>query len=178
MAKHSTSNIQTALKNRKQGAVITFSQVWNVSFHESIIFRALPVSSIDTALSLPKTRIICGHIRAKLELWLSWIWKGLGCRHGLFCCVFVGRSPCWFLQKERDTAVSAEGGSALSRRRKGNCFENDDALQTQWGKTKNMPSARQVLIGYHKEPACMVPFYFNRIMCLQLWVAVNRPMYK
>lgn len=42
MPKHSTSNIQTALKNRKQGEAITFSQVWNVSFHESIIFRALP----------------------------------------------------------------------------------------------------------------------------------------
>lgn len=105
MPQHSTSYIQTALKNRKQGEAITFSQVWNVSFHESIIFRTLPVSSTDTALGLPKTWIIHSHISEELEPWLSWIWKDLGCGRGLFCRVFVGGSPCLFLQNEWDMTV-------------------------------------------------------------------------
>lgn len=168
MPKHSTSNIQTALKNRIQGEAITFSQVWNVSFHESIIFRALPVSSTDTALGLPKTWIICKHIREELQPWLSWIWKSLGCSPGLFCRVLVGTSPCLFLQNEWDMAVRAGGGSAQRRRRKGNCFKNDVALETQSGKTKNTPSARWALIGYHEEPVCMVPFFFDKIIGLKI----------
>lgn len=178
MVKHSTSSIQPALKNRKQGAVITFSQVWNVSFHESIIFRALPVSITDTVLGLPKTWIICRHIREELNPWLSWIWKGLGWSRGLFCRVFVGGSPCLFHQNEWDMAVRAEGGSVQRRRRKGNCFENDAALQTQSGKTKNTPSARQALIGYYKEPFCMRPVFYKKVMWLKLYVSVNRPMCK
>lgn len=178
MPKHSTSNIQAALKNRKQGEALTFSQVWNVSFHESIIFRALHVSSTGTALGLPKTWIICWHIKEELEPWLSWIWKSLGCSYGLFCRVFVGGFPRFFLQNEWDTAVRAGGGSAQRRKRKANCSKNDVALQTRSGKTKNTPSARPARIGYHEEPVCMVPFFFNGIMWLKLCVAVNRPMCK
>lgn len=99
--------------------------------------------------------IICRYIREELEPWLSWIltklgWFVLSCRllEGLCACSFrMTETRLW----DQEEVLHRGEEKAL-------VFKSNVALQSQSGKTKNTPSSRRALIGYHEEPVCMETF--------------------